>query len=145
MSVFDSSKLLNTTFEDAFSTASIPVPEGEFIGFVHKIEVRPVNDKSVIELTWKLDSQEVAEVTGREDNTVRQTCWLDLTPTGALDGSVGKNVQLGRVREALGQNAAGKPWRIGDMQGGVALVRVKHKADAEGNVNANVVRVTAAE
>ena len=86
MSVFDSSKLLNTTFEDAFSTASIPVPEGEFIGFVHKIEVRAVNDKSVIELTWKLDSQEVAEVTGREDNTVRQTCWLDLTPTGALDG-----------------------------------------------------------
>ena len=142
MSVFDSSKLLNTVFEDSFSTASIPVPEGEFVGFISKFEIRTVGDKPVLELTWKLDSHEVAEATGRDENTVRQTCWLDLTATGALDGSAGKNTQLGKVRDALGQNVSGKPWRIGDLQGGVALVRVKHKTDADGNVNANVSRVT---
>ncbi len=45
MSVFDSSKLLNTVFEDSFSTASIPVPEGEFVGFISKFEIRTVGDK----------------------------------------------------------------------------------------------------
>jgi hypothetical protein len=42
-----------------------------------------------------------------------------------------KNVSLNRLREVLGQNVAGKPWKPGDLVGGIAKVRVQHRISDE--------------
>lgn len=69
--------------------------------------------------------------------SVRQTLWLDTTESGGLDFGKGKNVGLGRLREALGQNAPGKPWAPGMLVGGVAKVKVSHSIDKRDNVTIN--------
>ena len=72
--------------------------------------------------------------------TVRQTIWLDLTESGSLDFGKGRNVGLGRLRDALGQNETGKPWQPGMMVGGVAKIKVTHSIDKRDNetIQANV-------
>ena len=53
----------------------------------------------------------------------------------------GKNVALGRLREALGQNTPGKPWSFGMLVGQVAKVAVKHRITDAGDTFAEVKRV----
>lgn len=66
--------------------------------------------------------------------TVYQTIWLDISGSGGLDTSKGKNVGLGKLRDALGQNREGQPWSPGMLVGQVALIRVGHSIDKRDNV-----------
>lgn len=141
MSVFNVTAFAETQFTDSFDTTVIPVPEGDWTAVVEKQEIRTPKDKVVLDVTWSIDSQEVADITGRDKNTVRQSIFLDLTPHGTLDVSRGKNVQLGRLRDALGQNVAGKPWSFGMLVGQVATVHVSHRTDDEGNIFTDVKKV----
>jgi len=65
---------------------------------------------------------------GREPK-VRQSLMLDVRADGALEFGKGKNVGLGRVREALGQNSTGRPWSFPMLGGQLAKVKVKHRLD----------------
>lgn len=144
--MFDLNSVLNMTMETPLSTEMIPVPEGEFVGTITKIEARMAKLQSgevpTVRITWSINDPQVTAITGRETNTVPQDIFLDLTPSGALDTAKGKNVALGRLREAVGQND-GRPWSFNKLQGGVAKVLVTHRTDDEGNVYAQIRRVTA--
>lgn len=141
MSTFNPTLFAETQYTEALDTTVIPVPEGDWTAVIGKYEIRTPKDKVVLDVTWEIDSQEVQTVTGRDKNTVRQSIFLDITPHGTLDMSKGKNVQLGRLREALGQNQAGKPWSFGMLVGQVATVGVSHRTDDEGNIFSDVKRV----
>lgn len=147
MSVFDTNALLNATLSEPNDTQLIPIPEGEWTGVISKVEIRTVKGKDgevpVCEVSWDLDSPEVQTVTGRDKNSVRQSLWLDLTSSGTLDMGKGKNTALGRLRDALGQNVPGKPWSFGQLTGGVATVMVGHRVADDGQINANVKKVSA--
>lgn len=148
MSVFDTNSLLNTEYSEANDTQTIPIPEGEYTGVISKIDIKTVkgqggDETPVAEVMWEIDSEEVAAVTGRDKNTSRQSIWLELTPGGNIDMGRGKNPALGRLREALKQNVAGKPWSFGQMLGGVATVTIGHRMAEDGTINTNVKRVTA--
>lgn len=57
--------------------------------------------------------------------------FLDLTDQGALDFSKGKNVDLGRMRDAVGQNQK-SGWKITDLIGqGPVMVRLIHEKDPQ--------------
>ena len=70
------------------------------------------------------------------------TIFLDLTPQCYLDMGEGKNVGLGRLREAVGQNTP-DPWTFQNLVGALCQVLVEHvpsKKEA-GVVNAQVKKI----
>jgi hypothetical protein len=146
--MFDWNKMLATTFEDANSTQSTPVPEGEYLARVEKMEIRSITTKNqeeraILRLTWAPEDSDgrIKEVTGRDQSRVSQDIWLDTTPDGNLDMGKGMNVGLGRLREVFGQNTPGKPWNFGQLVGNVARILVTHRQDDKGNVFAEVKNV----
>jgi hypothetical protein len=56
---------------------------------------------------------------------------LDLTPGGGLDLGKGKNVGLGRLREAVRLNDSSKPFSFAQLPGQAARVTVSHRIDGE--------------
>ncbi len=130
MSSFDPNAFLNTEVSEANATAYVPVPEGEFNASIKLIKPRVLTDgRAVLDLTWIVDDEEVKQETGMAEPSVRQTLWLDITESGGLDFGKGKNVGLGRLRDAIGQNQSGKPWAPGMLVGQVAKVKVTHSID----------------
>ena len=144
MSTSNPDTFLNTEVSSANATAYVPVAEGEFTGSIKKIAPRVLNDgRAVLDVTWAVDDEATRQETGMAEPTVRQTIWLDLTESGSLDFGKGRNVGLGRLRDALGQNETGKPWQPGMMVGGVAKIKVTHSIDKRDNetIQAGVVSV----
>lgn len=125
---FDPELFVQSTVEEALSTTRVPVPEGEVRAVVKDLKGRETqNGSPILDVYWAIDDQTVRDVTGLDEPTVRQSLFLDLTPNGNLDMAKGKNVDLGRLRAALGQNEAGKPWSPNMMIGKVAKVMVSQR------------------
>ena len=138
MSSFNPDTFLNTETAESNATAYTPVPEGEFQASIKSIKPRVLTDgRAVLDVTWIVDDEVARQETGMAEPSVRQTLWLDTTESGGLDFGKGKNVGLGRLREALGQNAPGKPWAPGMLVGGVAKVKVSHSIDKRDGVTIN--------
>lgn len=129
MPVFDVDSFMNTEVEEANSTEFVPIPEGEYMAVIDKAEPKVTQGgKPFISVAWKLDAPGNEEA---NEKTVYQTVWLDITNAGSLDFGKGKNVSLGRLREALGQNTPGQRWNPGMLAGNVAKVSVKQQPDRE--------------
>lgn len=134
-------------------TEIIPCPEGEWSATVSKTEVRSLETKNgtrlIYTVTWSVTDEQAKSMAKRDPLEVRQDIWLDLVePTDwndpQLDTSEGKNIGLGRYRQAIGQNNDGE-WRFGmDIGAGPAILRVGHRTDDKGNVYADVNRVAPA-
>jgi hypothetical protein len=138
MSAFNPDTFLNTETDSANSSTYTPVPEGEFNASIKAIKPRVLTDgRAVLDVTWTVDDEIARNETGMADPMVRQTLWLDTTESGGLDFGKGKNVGLGRLREAVGQNQAGKPWAPGMLVGQVAKVKVGHSIDKRDGVTIN--------
>ena len=133
---FDPSILLSTEIHEANDTAAIPVPEGEFVAIIEKVEPRtwqgkedPTKSGVTLDITWSIDDANVRETLGRDKVTVRQGIMLDLTDTGGLDMSKGRNIGLGRLREALDMNQPGQAFSMNNLSGRVAKILVTHRLD----------------
>jgi len=132
--MFDTETFLQTTFTEDNSTRREPVPVGEYQATCEAIRADVTqNGAPLLRVTWKLQDFSNETVNGR---LIDQTVWLDVTANGALDMSRGKNVGLGRLREAVGQNQPGKPWSPNMVLGAVATVSVSHRVDKE---NAEII------
>lgn len=139
--------LSGTTLDEPLSTVATPVPEGTYRGQVDNVTARRIDGPTpriICEVTWELLDEAVRAELERDKVTVRQDIWLDLDSNGALDKSKGKNVGLGRLREALGQNEM-SGWTFSSMKGQMATVRVSHRSDKDDPTikYAQVARVTA--
>lgn len=133
MSSFDPEAFLGTDTSDEMSTVVLPIPEGEYNATIDSVKARLAGDKPVFKVIWNIDDADgkVAKATGRDKNTVRQSIWLDVNDNGSLDTGTGKNVGLGRLREAVGQNKAGKPWNPNMLVGQVAKILVGQRVDKD--------------
>jgi hypothetical protein len=138
MSTFDPTTFLNATTDEALDTVIIPCPVGDYQAIAEKVDVKQWSTKDgassglKIEIFWDIQDENAKQVAGRDPLRVRQQQMLDLTDTGQLDLGKGKNVGLGRIREALGLNSPGEPFAIGMIQGRMALVTVSHRAGDDG-------------
>lgn len=140
MSAFNPESFMNASVTDANDTQYVQVPEGEFQATVDKVEAKVVgqeNPRPILNVMWKISDPVAQAATGRAENSVRQTIWLDVTESGGLDFSKGKNVGLGKLRDALNQNKPGQSWAPGMLVGGVARVKVKHSIDKRDGVTIN--------
>lgn len=141
--MFDINSIQNMVIEGANSTQVVPVPEGEYRAVVKAVDAREVTKQDgtrvpVVRVTWVVDAQNLPGT-----NEVTQDIWLDLTPQGTIDMSEGKNVALGRLREAVGQNKPGKPWSFQQLVGQAARILVTHRTTDSGEVFGQVRKVTA--
>jgi hypothetical protein len=139
MSTFDPSTFMNQTFYGTNSTSRTPIPEGEYPMIAKKVEVDPWQSKKdptkaglKLNVQWAVDSAAVREVTGLSEPTCRQSIMLDLTETGGLDMGKGKNVGLGRLREAVGLNTPGQPFSFAMIEGRAAKGRVAWRVADDG-------------
>lgn len=136
MSEFNPEAFMNSSVEEANSTQLNAVPEGEYPGVINSVTPRTTGTgKALLSVGWKVDDENARKETGMAEPMVYQTVWLDLTESGGLDMGKGKNVGLGKLRDALGQNKAGQPWSPGMLVGQTALIRVAHSIDKRDGVS----------
>ena len=142
--MFSPEQFLDMQVTESNDTKAIPVPVGEYTAVAEEVKCRQWQSKKdpslsglTLDIKWSIDDAAVKELLGRDKVTVNQGIMLDLTDAGGLDMGKGRNIGLGRLREALGQNAPGKPWAPGMLVGGVAKVKVSHSIDKRDNVTIN--------
>lgn len=140
-SPFDADAFLSTTVDGPMSTAPLNCDEGEYKAIIDDGEKaiafrsfpgkngKPDSHQCVIQFSILDDAQKARMQ--REKVLVPMTCWLDLNKeeTG-LDLSDGKNVALGRLRKAVGQNDGA--WNPAMLKGkGPLMVKVTHRSNPE--------------
>lgn len=151
---FDPLAFLQQTTSEQGSIISVPIPVGEYVAVVEKVDARPWQGKAdptksgiAIDLVYNIDDAKVKETLGRPKVTITQGIMVDLTEQGQLNMGKGFNIALNRVREATGLNVAGSPFAPSMFQGKVVKVTVGHRPsdrpqDPPGTVFSEVVGVT---
>lgn len=134
---FNPDEFLNTQYDEALDTKVTPCPVGEFPGLAEKVDIKPwaARDGSSsglkLVVIWDIQDEGAKQVAMRDPLRVKQEQMLDLTETGQLDMGKGKNVGLGRIREALGLNTPGEPFAFSMIQGRMANCKVSHRVSGE--------------
>lgn len=133
-SMFDPESFMNQTVEGGFETRTTPAPEGEHLAVIDdwgaKAPVRVAKTSVVFDIPWKILDGELAKSMGLKGNfVVRQGVFLDIDDNGRLEKGPNKNVALGKVREAVGQNNV-EHWSMQMLKNaGPAKIRIKHRLD----------------
>ena len=136
--MFNPDQFLDMQVTDSNDTKSIPVPVGEYTAVAEEVKCRQWTSKKdpsvsglTLDVKWAIDDPAVKELLGREKVTVNQGIMLDLTDSGGLDMGKGRNIGLGRLREALDLNKPGEPFSFSMVAGRVAKVSISHRVDGE--------------
>ncbi len=155
VNTFNPEAFLNTTMEESNSTEFVLVPEGEYIAVSGPISADSFRSFDIkqgeragqkgygLDIQWDIndDTGALRELLGRTPR-VKQGLMLDLT-NGTLEMGKGRNVGLGRLREALNMNMTGRPFAFSMLGGQVAKIKVKHRIDKNsGQTFAEVSEVT---
>ena len=145
--MFNPDQFLDMQIEGQNDTKIIPVPAGEYTAMIEEVKVRQWQGKAdpsksglTLDVQWSIDDASVKELLGRDKVTVKQGIMLDLTDAGGLDMGKGRNIGLGRLREALDLNQPGRPFSFTMLTGRVARVSVSHRI-ADDNIFAEVKQV----
>lgn len=148
---FDPTSFLGDTITGQMDTKITPVPAGgPYPAVITKVAARqfdgkkdPTKTYTSVDVTFEIDDATARQATGLDHPTVRMNLFLDLTAQGKLDTSKGKNVQLGRLREALGLNDPNRPFSFNDLLGRACMVEVDHRPNdnSPGDFYANISKV----
>lgn len=136
--MFNPEAFLSATITAALDTRRTPCPVGEYPAIVvdHKVKSGEISkgDRigetwAAVEVSYEIQDPGVKALLGLPKVTSRQFIMLDLTPEGHLDLAKGKNIQLGKYREACGENDASRPFSFPMCVGKHVVVKVGHRAD----------------
>lgn len=145
MSTFDAANFLNTVYTDSHATQYVPIPEGIYPAMTGVPNVVNGNSKKDgkpwfrLDLPLIIDDANVRELLGRDEVRSKFSIMLDVE-NGALANGPGRNVQLGRLRDALGLNEPGQEFTLQMLGGRSCKAAVSHRAhpDRQGEVIAEV-------
>ena len=138
--MFDPNTFMDATFTESNSTVAVPVPAREYpTALIEDAKITPWQGKKdpslsgmKLQIVWEIDDDAVRQELDRSKVTVRQEIMLDLNDAGTgLDMGKGKNVSLGRLREAVGLNSPGQPFSFAMLKGRVARIVVSHRQNPE--------------
>jgi len=149
---FDADTFLNSTVSGSNSTKIIPCPQGDWFAVIEKVGARQIQQDGgartsiVLDVTWLVEDDNAKAQAGRDNLSVRQSVFLDLDASGGIDVAEGKNVGLGRLREALGLNDPSVAFSFNQLPGRTAKIQVAHRDDPKDAENkfADVRAVVAA-
>jgi hypothetical protein len=129
---FNAEEFLNQSVEGSLDTKIDPLPEDDYRAVIDDVDARQGEKDgrawTMLIVKWKITDDEKLAAANRDGGMVSQTLMLDLDDSGKLDTSEQKNVRLGKLRDALGQND-GSPWSFGMLQGQSAILRIGHRPD----------------
>src|SRR5512136_3156739 len=97
---FDPQSFLESSISGSNDTKIVPVPVGEYMGIIEKVLPRQWQSKDgtssgvALDVFWFVEDDNVKQYLGRDIVTVKQGIMLDLTASGQVDMSKGKNVGL---------------------------------------------------
>ena len=128
MSTFDPAAFEQMTIDQANETKSTPVPEGDFRAIIDSVRIKTISIKNgeragqevpILEVIYDIDDEDgkLKEELNRDKVTVRQDIWLDVNESGALAFGPNTNVQLGKLRDAVGLNKPGKTFAFKMLEG----------------------------
>lgn len=132
---FDADSFLQSSVTESNDTKIIPCPIGDYQGIIDKVSARQWQSTDgaktgvALDVIWLVEDAGARAATGRDVVTVKQGIMLDTSPTGGLDMGQGKNVALGRLREAVGKNEPGQPFSFAMLPGLMAKINVGHRPD----------------
>lgn len=133
-SIFNPEEFLQSAqISEANSTASIPIPVGEYPAGIQEVKIATWAKKDgsasglKLQVFWGIEDDAVKSFLGRDKVVVRQDIMLDLTEAGGIDTGKGKNIGLGRLREAVDLNVPGQPFSFPMLPGRMAKVAIVHE------------------
>ena len=142
MSSFDPNSFLDFATEEQ-SLKRPPLPEGEYTAIIGELAVRdwvsprdPTKSGKAFDVQLTIDVPgDVQAELGLTEPTIKtkDSIMLDLTPTGALDYSIGKNAKLRKYRDATNNNIAGKTFSPRMLIGQVITAKITHREYPEGS------------
>ena len=154
-SAFDANTFLGTSYSEAADTHFTAVPEGDYVAIIgpdeRDLSVRSGrSDKGPwarLDIQWYIDDEDLQRQLSMDRIRVRQSVWLDIDgdPPHLVWGT-NRNIKLGKIREAVGQNTGGD-WNLEMLRGsGPALIHVvQNPSEDDPEVIYNdVTRVTTA-
>lgn len=150
MAKFNADSFLNQTVEAKLDVRRIPMPEGDHDEMqITELAINSGTSKKDgnlwVQLKAKLvctDPNVAAEMklSGDQQPTVYWQEFIDLDDNGQLDISDGKNIKLGKLRQAAGQNNDDE-WSMNDLKSATLGARVTHAFNADGDPYAVVKAV----
>ena len=121
MSLFDPNTFLDQSIDAVFETKFVPIPEDWYQATIS--DLKPISGNKEgrtwvrLEVEWSIDGQdELAKKLARSEMKVKQALFLDMDDNGALLVGTNHNLQLGQLREAVGQNKPG-PCKFASLLG----------------------------
>lgn len=132
-SAFNPDVFLQTNYEEPTSTASVLLPKDDYVGIIKELVPRQVQgtkdpSKYYLFLDFQVEigtPPQLREELGRDISRIRHSVSVELVEgSNAIDMSKGKNVQLGRIRDAAGQNESGKSWSPAMLNNAMVKVSV---------------------
>jgi hypothetical protein len=135
---FDANSFMQSVTTDANSTSMPLTPPGEYTGVINKVEFKDGIIKNGAragqpwyQLRVGIETSDPAALAGTDlpKRTVNGSIMLDLTESGGLATGEGKNIGLGRLREAVGLNEKGKPFAPAMLEGRSLRFEVSHRVD----------------
>jgi hypothetical protein len=107
------------------------------MGIIDKVSPRQWQSKDgsmsgiALDIIWLVEDSGVRQALGRDTITVKQGIMLDLTSQGGIDDGEGKNIGLGRLREAVNKNNPHEPFSFAMLPGLSAKIAVTHRISGE--------------
>lgn len=144
MPMFDPDTFMQQTVDHPLETEYLTVPPGEYVAtiddftgesaferidFEYKKGERAGTPGVMVKLTipFVIQDETVKAEMQRDKVVVSKQIILDMDADGGIDWNKNKNVELGRIRAAVGQNVDGQPWSIQKLRGaGPVMVKVVH-------------------
>lgn len=138
---FNPDQFLQQTVDGPLATSVEQINPGEYRAMTGEINAKSFtnikwNDKQtgeerngvILSVPFIVQSPEEEARLGRTPRADMRM-FLDLTDAGGIDSGTGKNVSLGRLRDALGQNEM-TGWTFASLSNqGPVMVLVEHEAD----------------
>lgn len=141
--MFDASTFMQQTVDGPLETEYTLVPEGEYLMTIddfdekafEKIEFEyKKGDKAgtpgtmtKFNVPFVVQDDKVKQELARDKVVVTKQIILDLDDAGGLSKDKNKNIELGRIRQAAGQNDSG-PWSPANLRGaGPMMGKIVHR------------------
>ena len=134
---FDAEAFQNAVISEASSTATIPWPVGEYVGTIKKAEIRSgtISKGERAGQPWAGLSVQVevdrSFLPEGASSVASGMVMLDLTDSGGLDTRAGRNVNLGRLRAAVGLNTPGQAFSFPMLEGRTVKITTGVRMDKD--------------
>lgn len=129
--MIDVKQLLSASFTEPNATKREVIPPKDYLAVIKAVDLEvfpgkkdPSKSYLKLNVQYSIDDPALRAALNRDEVVKFDNFLLDMTDSGTIDFGRGKNVRLGRLREACSQNVPGQPWGFNMLKGQVVRIKV---------------------